>query len=165
MNRIEPTAPLAPLAAAARSKALLAALALALALPSCGEDPAPHAPPPADGGQPGGGDHGANGVVQMGEQTIAGHQVKAARDGAGPLGADAPVDIWVDGGTGGMASCRFWIGTEDGKGSVKAKADVEVDHWHTHAEVPQPLPAGSKLWVELETAKGEKHRLSFELRN
>ncbi len=146
--------------------ALLAVSLASFTLPSCGEEPSPPAPAPAGGNAKGdGGDHGADGVVQMGEQNIAGHKVKAARDGSGPLGADAPVDIWVDGGTGGMASCRFWIGTEDAKGSVKAKADVEVDHWHTHAEVPQPLPAGSKLWVELETTKGEKHVLSFELRN
>ncbi|MBL8842134.1 MAG: hypothetical protein JNL90_11480 [Planctomycetes bacterium] len=141
------------------------ALLAGLALPSCGEESVPPARAPAAGGAANDDVHGAEGVVPMGEQTIAGHKVKAARDGAGPLGADAPVDIWVDGGTGGMASCRFWIGTEDAKGSVKAKADVEVDHWHTHAEVPQPLPTGSKLWVELETATGEKHRLSFELRN
>lgn len=144
---------------------VLTALLAGLALPSCVEETAPPAHAPAAGGAANDDVHGASGVVPMGEQTIAGHKVKAARDGSGPLGADAPVDIWVDGGTGGMASCRFWIGTEDAKGSVKAKADIEDDHWHTHAEVPQPLPAGSNLWVELETAKGEKHLLSFELHN
>ena len=64
---------------------------------------------------------------------------------------------------------RFWIGTEDAKGSVKAKADIEnpaePNRWHTHAEIPNPLPAGCKLWVEIETDTGEKVVGSFDLKS
>ncbi|MBM4014232.1 MAG: hypothetical protein FJ293_04615 [Planctomycetes bacterium] len=111
------------------------------------------------------GDHGAAAVTALGEQEINGMQVRASRDGQGALGADAPIDVWVNGGTAGLAAVRFWIGSEDAKGSIKAKAEIEDDKWHTHAEVPTPLPAGSKLWVELETQKGEKSVLSFDLKN
>jgi hypothetical protein len=46
---------------------------------------------------------------------------------------------------------------------MKAKAELEKDNWHTHAEVPDPLPAGSKLWVEVELESGSKSVAGFEL--
>ena len=72
--------------------------------------------------------------------------------------------MWVTGGTSKVAAVRFWIGAEDAKGSVKAKAELEKDNWHTHAEIPSPMPAGSKLWVEVETDKGERTVVGFELK-
>ena len=60
---------------------------------------------------------------------------------------------------------RFWVGTESGEGSVKAKAEEETpDNWHTHAEVPDPLPAGSKFWVEVEPPTGDTFTRSFDLK-
>ena len=60
---------------------------------------------------------------------------------------------------------RFWVGTEDGKGSVKGRAEEETpDNWHTHVEVPDPLPAGSKFYAEVEPATGEKFTVSFDLK-
>jgi len=106
-------------------------------------------------------DHGA--TTELGEQESGGFKVKASRDGAVKAGADAAIDVWVNGGKAGNA-VRFWIGTEDAKGSIKAKAEVEVDHWHTHAEVPDPLPAGSKLWVEVDGDGGAKAVVSFDLK-
>ena len=51
------------------------------------------------------------------------------------------------------------------KGSVKAKAEEETpDNWHTHAEVPDPLPPGSKFWVEVEPPTGETFKVSFDLK-
>lgn len=110
--------------------------------------------------------HGAHGPsIELGSATVNGMKVKAARD-AGEIkaGGDAAVDVWVDGGLGNAAAVRFWIGTEDAKGSIKAKAEVEEGKWHTHAEVPSPLPAGSKLWVEIEGKDGNKSVASFELK-
>lgn len=110
--------------------------------------------------------HGAHGPsIELGEATINGMKVKAARD-AGDIkpGGDAAVDVWIDGGLGNAAAVRFWIGTEDAKGSIKAKAEVEEGKWHTHAEVPAPLPAASKLWVEIEGKDGKKGVASFELK-
>lgn len=107
-------------------------------------------------------DHGA--TTQLGEQTAGGFTIKASRDGGITPGKDAAVDVWVTGGTSKVTAVRFWIGTQDGKGSVKAKADLEKDNWHTHAEIPSPLPADSKLWIEIESAKGDKTVVGFDLK-
>jgi hypothetical protein len=109
--------------------------------------------------------HGHGETVQLGEQTVDGMTVKASRDGAITAGKDAAIDVWVTGGTGKVAAVRFWIGTQDAKGSMKAKAELEKDNWHTHAEVPAPLPAGSKLWVEVELESGSKSVAGFELKS
>ncbi len=108
-----------------------------------------------------GGEHGA--TIELGEQDAGGFKIRASRDGDVKAGAGAAIDVWVNGGKAGNA-VRFWIGTEDAKGSIKAKAEVEVDHWHTHAEVPDPLPAGSKLWVEVDAEGGAKTTVSFDLK-
>ena len=102
----------------------------------------------------------------LGEQTVDGMTVKASRDDVEfTAGGEAPIDVWVDGGDGkgvGVTAVRFWIGTEDGRGSVKAKAAIEGDHWHTHAEIAATLPEGAKLWVEIERGD-ERSTTSFDL--
>ncbi len=103
-------------------------------------------------------------TTQLGEQTAGGFTIKASRDGDITPGTDAAIDVWVTGGTAKVTAVRFWIGAQDGKGSVKAKADIENDHWHTHAEIPSPLPTGSKLWVEVEADGGSKVVVGFELK-
>lgn len=107
-------------------------------------------------------DHGHGETTQMGEQKAGPYTVKASRDGDVKAGGDVPVDIWVDGGAKGK-SVRFWFGTEDAKGSIKAKCEVEDGHWHTHGEVPDPMPEGSKLWVEIEGEDGTKTVVGFAI--
>lgn len=102
-------------------------------------------------------------TVELGEQSVAGMTVMASRDGEVEAGGDVPIDVKIDGGLGGASSVRFWIGTEDGKGSVKAKAGDEEGHWHTHCEAPSPMPEGSKLWVEIEKG-GERQVVGFDLK-
>lgn len=109
-------------------------------------------------------DDGHGPTTELGEQIIDGYTIKASRDGDIIAGSDAPIDVWISGGTDKVAAVRFWIGTQDGKGSVKARAEIERDNWHTHAEVPSPLPDGSKLWVEIESDKGAKTLASFDLK-
>jgi hypothetical protein len=112
--------------------------------------------------------HHSGKVIELGSSKIGPWSVRASRDEA-PIkaGGDAPIDVWVDG-TPKVAAVRFWIGTEDAKGSVKARAQIEFpdqpNHWHTHAEVPSPLPAGSRVWVEIEDERGAKSTGSFELK-
>jgi hypothetical protein len=86
-------------------------------------------------------DHGHGETTQLGEQKAGPYTVKASRDGDVKAGGDVPVDIWVDGGAKGKA-VRVWFGTEDAKGSIKAKCEVEDGQWHAHGEVPDPMPAG-----------------------
>ena len=111
-------------------------------------------------------------VIALGEQTIGSFSAQATRDeGQIVAGKDAPIDVTVTpaaGSTAKATAVRFWIGTEDGKGSVKAKADIEnpaePNRWHTHAEIPNPMPTGSTLWVEIEDDKGGTAVGSFDLK-
>jgi hypothetical protein len=109
--------------------------------------------------------HGHGPKTELGSQSAGGMTIMAAREGDVTPGGEATFDIGVTGGAGKPAAVRVWVGTEDGKGSIKAKAEAEGDGWHAHAEVPKPLPSGSKLWVEVETAKGEKHVTGFDLKS
>ena len=120
--------------------------------------PAPEAAPAPESAD----DHGP--TTQLGEQVSGAFTVKASRDGALTAGGEAPIDVWVSSATDKVHAVRFWIGTEDGKGSMKAKAELEKDNWHTHAEVPNPIPAQSKLWVEVENEKREKIVVGFDLK-
>lgn len=108
-------------------------------------------------------DHGA--VVELGSNAIGAFQVKASRDGGVKAGKESPVDLWVTPGAGvKVAAVRAWIGTQDAKGSIKAKMELEKENYHNHVEVPEPLPPGSKLWVEIEDDKGVKAVGSFDLK-
>jgi hypothetical protein len=109
--------------------------------------------------------HGHGPKTELGSQTAGGMTIVAAREGDVTAGKEATFDITVTGGAGKPAAVRVWVGTQDGKGSIKGKAEAEGDGWHAHAEVPTPIPAGSKLWVEVETAKGEKHVVGFDLKS
>lgn len=109
--------------------------------------------------------HGHGPKTELGSQSAGGMTINAALEGAVTPGAEATFDIGVTGGAGKPAAVRVWVGTQDGKGSIKGKAEAEGDGWHAHTEVPKPLPAGSKLWVEVETARGEKHTVGFELKS
>ncbi len=108
-------------------------------------------------------DHGP--TTQLGEQVSGAFTVKASRDGALTAGGEAPIDVWVTSATDKVHAVRFWIGTEDGKGSMKAKAELEQDNWHAHAEVPNPIPAQSKLWIEVENEKHVKIVIGFDLKS
>lgn len=115
--------------------------------------------------------HGGE-VIALGDGTFGPYKVKASRDqGVIKAGGDAPIDVWVDPAATTapkVVGVRFWIGTQDAKGSVKAKAEIEdpkdPNRWHVHAEVPDPMPAGAKLWVEIEDDKGALTQASFELK-
>ncbi len=116
--------------------------------------------------------HGGS-VIALGDGTFGPYKVKATRDeGEIKVGGDAAFDVWVDpaavGAAPKVAAVRFWVGTEDAKGSVKARAEIEdpkdPTRWHVHAEVPDPIPAGAKLWVEIEDDKGTLTLASFDLK-
>jgi hypothetical protein len=111
-------------------------------------------------------------VIALGEQTIGSFAAVATRDqGEIVPGKDAPIDVTVtpiDGATSRPVAIRFWIGTQDARGSVKARAEIEnpsdPNRWHVHADVPNPLPEGSKLWVEIEDDRGQTTAASFDLK-
>jgi hypothetical protein len=97
------------------------------------------------------------GVARMGDLMLT-----ATTDGAVKAGGEGAFDVTIMGAK--PKAVRFWVGGELGDGSVKAKADEETPGvWHTHVEIPDPLPAGSQFWVEVEPATGEKAKASFKL--
>ncbi len=103
--------------------------------------------------------------IALGETTVGSLKLVATMDepvkAAG--GGEGAFDLVITGGK--PKAVRFWVGNESGDGSVKAKAEEETtDNWHTHAEVPDPLPPGSKFWVEVEPQTGEMFKASFSLK-
>jgi len=100
----------------------------------------------------------------LGTQSAGGFEVSAAHAGALTPGSGAEFDITLKG-EGKPKSVRFWIGVESGEGSVKGRPEAEKNGvYHGHAEVPDPMPAGSKFWVEIEPATGPSTKAAFELK-
>ena len=116
--------------------------------------------------------HGGK-IIPLGTSVIGSFDVMVTRDvGEIVAGKDAPIDVTVtpvSGSTISAVAVRFWIGTENAMGSVKAKSEIEnpeePNRWHTHADVPNPIPAGSMLWVEIENENGERVLGSFDLKS
>ena len=101
--------------------------------------------------------------VELGVQKVGPLELKATQDGPIKPGGEGAFDLVITGGK--PKAVRFWVGTEDAKGSVKGKAEEETpDNWHTHVEVPDPLPPGSKFWAEVEPPTGPKFTISFDLK-
>ena len=101
--------------------------------------------------------------VELGTQTVGALQLKAAQDEPIKPGGEGAFDLSVTGGK--PKAVRCWVGLESGEGSTKVKAEEETpDNWHAHVEIPNPLPAGSKFWAEVEPPSGEKFKVSFDLK-
>ena len=66
--------------------------------------------------------------------------------------------------TGGeVKALRVWVGSEDHAGVMVVKTEIENDYLHGHIEVPNPLPADAKLWMEIENPAGETFKGSTPL--
>ena len=66
--------------------------------------------------------------------------------------------------TGGdFNAARIWVGEEDPGDNMVVKTEVEFDYQHGHLEVPQPLPDGYALWIEIEAPDGTLHKGSTPL--
>lgn len=110
-----------------------------------------------DHGDHGHGEGGAIGTATIGVWTVAvSGEVKA--------GSEAHLDIRLSGNAARPAAVRVWIGSQDGKGSMKQKADGGGYEYHAHADVPSPIPAGAQLWVEIDDGKGGKSVGGFPLK-
>jgi hypothetical protein len=109
-------------------------------------------------------DHGHGDAAELGTATVSGFTVKVMQEGEIAEGKDAAFEISVTGGSAKPSAVRAWIGAENAQGSVKGKAEVEGDGYHLHVEVPKPIPAAAKLWVEIEGDRGTKVVTSFALK-
>ena len=101
--------------------------------------------------------------IPIGETTVGGLKLVATMDSPVKPGGEGAFDLVITGGK--PKAVRFWVGTENAEGSVKARAEEETtDNWHAHAEVPNPLPPGSKFWAEVDPPTGLPFKVSFELK-
>ena len=172
-----PSSPRHPFGFSFHAPAFAAALAVALvaivSLTGCkdessttgpgaaGNPATPPAPATAPAAGSGGGAH--PNATPLGEQTVGGLQLTAMQDGQIQPGGEGAFDLKVAGPK--PKAVRFWVGVENGEGSVKARAEEESPgNWHTHVEVPDPLPPGSKFWAEIEPQQGAKQTVSFDLK-
>src|SRR5262245_63008336 len=99
---------------------------VAFTVSSCGNEDAKK-PPAGTSSKDADAGHHSGKVIELGSKPIGPYSVRASRD-EGPItpGKDAPIDVWVEGaGTPKVGAVRFWIGTQDAKGSVKARAQIE----------------------------------------
>lgn len=126
----------------------------AFALTACGGHghdhgtPAPAAGNPANAAAPKADDHGAR--HELGTLTVGAHTFTVAQEGAIEAGKEAAVELAVEKGKPLPSTVRVWIGVESGEGSMKQKCDKEGDHLHGHALAPKTIPAGAKIWIEVD---------------
>lgn len=66
---------------------------------------------------------------------------------------DGHYNIKIEGGE--VKAVRLWVGPEDASGVMVAKTAIENDYQHGHVELPDPIPADAKLWIEIENPAGE----------
>jgi hypothetical protein len=104
-------------------------------------------------------------AVEIGTTETAGMKIKVVQEGEVKAGAALGAEIEITGTKTPPKAVRIWVGTEKAEGSIKAKAAKESDTvFHGHVETPNPLPEGSKLWVEVQADENKKVRLAFDLK-
>lgn len=77
--------------------------------------------------------------------------------------SDGHFNIRITGGE--VTAVREWVGPEDASGVVVVKTEIENDYHHGHVEMPNPIPADARLWIEIETPSGERLKGSTPLKN
>ena len=104
----------------------------------------------------------------LGTQKVAGYDVKVVQRGDLEMSKEATFEVKVPAGPkqpSETMTVRAWVGTQDGKGSVKVKAPYQDDHhdFDAHIMMPKELPTDAKVWVEFEDGAGAKGTASFAI--
>ncbi len=100
---------------------------------------------------------------ELGKKEIGGYSVLVNQLGDVKAGEEAVFLLTVTG-AGKPKAIRGWVGIESGARSIRSQAQEEDGVWHLHHEVSKPMPANSKLWIEIETSRG-KQSASFDLKH
>lgn len=109
-------------------------------------------------------EHHAGEQHDLGTAKVGEFEVKAAYSGIITPGKKVDVDLAIQGERAKVVAIRAWIGAEDAKGSIKSRVASEGEHHHAEVEVPEPLPPGAAVWVEIETDQGARQSGSFALK-
>jgi hypothetical protein len=96
------------------------------------------------------------GNQKVGDLSVAVKQVSEVK-----AGKEATFEIIVTGAK--PKAVRAWVGVSSAEGSTKVKARETAEFLDADLEVPEPLPANAKLWLELELAS-ETKTISFDLK-
>ena len=97
--------------------------------------------------------------IDLGSFDISGIKVEAAQGhGNVEAGKESHLVIKLPYKDNGETTVRAWIGTEDRTLSAVGKGDYAASHddYDIHAVAPDPLPEGSKWWLEIEKPDGTK---------
>lgn len=102
----------------------------------------------------------------VGAVNISTFNVAIAASGALSAGKEWHLELRLNPDQPVPKAIRVWVGGENGRGSAKAKADAEKDakgEFSAHVEVPNPIPADSKLWISIELDNGQVAKASLAL--
>jgi len=103
-------------------------------------------------------DHGEH--QELGDITVFGRTAKVTQLGHIEAGKEGAVEVAFATGKERVSTVRAWIGIETGVGSMKGKMGIDGElKLHGHIEVPDPIPADSKLWMTFEL-DGKKETVS-----
>ena len=108
-------------------------------------------------------DHGeANVLAEIKLETFD-RMIKIIQLGEIEAGKEGAVEVAFNTSKERISTVRAWIGVESGVGSMKGKMQIEGDTMmHGHIEVPDSIPAGSKLWLTFELdGKSETISLAY----
>lgn len=82
----------------------------------------------------------------------------------GTLSPSAELDVALVQTSGSPAiAIRLWVGDESGLGSVKIKVHSHGASYHAVPQAPSTLPENCALWIEVQSATGEREAGSISL--
>lgn len=113
-----------------------------------------------------GGAHAHGKIEAVGTVEIGVYKLAVSAAGAIAAGKEWHVELRLNSDQPAPKAIRLWIGIENGRGSMKAKAEAEKDaknEYSAHVEVPNPLPADSMLWISIEPDDGQTAKGSVAL--
>jgi hypothetical protein len=111
-------------------------------------------------------EHAHGSTTAIGTVTIGAFTVAAAGTGAMAMGKDWYIELKLTPTQPAAKAIRIWVGAENARGSVKAKAALEhaaTGEYSAHVEIPAPMPADARLWIALETADGQPTKGSIAI--
>ena len=82
----------------------------------------------------------------------------------GTLASSTELDVALVQTSGSHAiAIRLWVGDESGVGSVKTKVHSHGSSYHAVSQIPATLPENCALWIEVESASGQREAGSISL--
>lgn len=110
------------------------------------------------------GDGHAHGTAQaVGSVEIGAYTVAVSAAGGMAAGAESHIELRLSPDQPAPKAIRVWIGGENGRGSVKSRADSDGKLFSAHVVAPNPIPADGKLWIAIEPVNGQTAKGSLSL--